>query len=145
MPYEEGQIPDRKVDATPQPEAQQPAGDADLWNQDDESYYTRSESGNSGRWRYPANFDDAAPPPGSKKTKKKDRWARTEDAYHLSEERTRRKKSKKKRRSVAEESLASFEAPEDPDGNNYRHQDAVPAAGQENMVATTDELLNHQL
>lgn len=115
-----------------------------MWSHDDESYYTRSESGNSGRWRYPANFDDAASSPGSKKSKKKDRFARTEDAYHQSEERSRRKKSKKKRRSVAEGSLNSFEAPENPNGDNYRQQDAA-AEGQEKVVATTDELLNHEI
>jgi hypothetical protein len=119
-----------------------------LWKKDDESYYSKTETGRSGRWRYPANFDDIAPSISSKKGKKKDRWARTEDAYHQSEERSKRKKSKKKRRaSIAEGSVNSgnsFEVPENPDGNNYHQEHAVPNE-QENVVTTTDDLLNHAL
>ncbi|KAF8350706.1 hypothetical protein F5887DRAFT_940536 [Amanita rubescens] len=135
--YEEGQIPDREEDTVSQRNGQQDTGNGELWKKDDESYYSKTETGRSGRWRYPANFDDTAP--------SKDRWARTEDAYHQSEERSKRKKSKKKRR--AEESVNSgnsFEVPENPDGNKYHQEHAVPDE-QENVVTTTDDLLNHAL
>jgi hypothetical protein len=59
-----------------------------------------------------------------KKKEKKDRWARTEDAYSLSEERATRKKSKKKKRS------ATAEFPEDAEGGLYRTGTAeMPANG----------------
>ncbi|KAK2466914.1 hypothetical protein APHAL10511_001172 [Amanita phalloides] len=147
MPYEEGQIPDRAHETASLPDGQD-KGNGELWNREDESYYAESTSGNSGRWRYPANFDDPGLPSVSKKGKKKDRWARTEDAYHQSEERSRRKKSKKKQRASAAQpsinSRDSVEPPEDADGGHYRtaeHADTNKHA----IPTTTNELLNHEL
>jgi hypothetical protein len=80
----------------------QPNGD--LWRPEDESYYGAEPTPSPGRWRYPANFEDVALPSASKRGKKKkkekkDRWARTEDAYSLSDEQSQRRKSKKKKKS----------------------------------------------
>ncbi|KIL69751.1 hypothetical protein M378DRAFT_156984 [Amanita muscaria Koide BX008] len=154
VPYEEGQIPDPSQVAS----QENGGGGAELWRDEDESFYAKSEeTTKSGRWHYPANFEDIEMQSSSKsskrpkKDKKKDRWARTEDAYSLSEERVRRKKSKKKHRaSVAESahpSIESTELPEDPDGGHYGKQ--AEHNGQvdkpEPIATTTDDLLNHEL
>ncbi|KAF8628462.1 hypothetical protein AX15_003974 [Amanita polypyramis BW_CC] len=151
LPYEEGQIPDRE-DVVSQRSNRQRKGDGELWREDDESYYAKSDNTTSGRWRYPANFDDAALPSPSargKKKEKKNRWARTEDAYSQSEERSRRKKSKKKRTSGTVGSLnsgESVEVPEDPDGGHYGHHAGhTTSGGQDNIAVTTDDLLNHEV
>lgn len=122
--------------------------DGELWRPDDESYYGAngdaasgtSESG--GRWHYPANFDDAVPDGGSKKKKKrpdkKDRWARTEDAYSISEEGSGKKKKKKRTKSTApdadsySQANVSTEFPEDAEGGLYggsSRRQAEPAQG----------------
>ncbi|KIJ44381.1 hypothetical protein M422DRAFT_168627, partial [Sphaerobolus stellatus SS14] len=84
---EEGQVATRSSETLSDGVGPQsrPAG---LWNSDEESYYGRDgasaneEGRSSGRWHYPANFEDADPIPltGKKKKVKKDRWARQEDA-----------------------------------------------------------------
>jgi len=108
----------------------QPNGE--LWNEHDESYYGQnnasSPSVSSGRWHYPANFDDTVAPEKKKtkkKKEKKDRWARTEDAYSVNEESSRKRK-KKKSRSVTQDddahsgrSESQSEFPEDPEGGLY--------------------------
>jgi len=90
---EEGQIADPVVTPTER-------RNDDLWSARDEApFYGQpdaassepaSVSTGSGRWHYPANFEDTEPPsPVTPKTsksrvgkkEKKDRWARTEEAY----------------------------------------------------------------
>lgn len=112
---------------------QQPNGSGEFWSRSEERYYgANAENGDagSGRWHYPANFEDAEPVNGRKKSKrsKKDRWARTEDAYSITdgEAPTRRKKSKRKSRHAAtvDDEFASRDSstngfPEDPEGGLY--------------------------
>jgi uncharacterized membrane protein YqaE (UPF0057 family) len=108
---EEGQVPD-----TPHDQNRAPG----LWRNEDEGYYgqqhnpsvgsintasNESASGRSGgRWRYPANFDDACEIEPPKKSKKKDRFARTEDA--MSESRKKKKKSSRSRRNTQEDAAS---------------------------------------
>ncbi|KAJ7774607.1 hypothetical protein DFH07DRAFT_800181 [Mycena maculata] len=121
----------------------------ELWNPEEEQYYgadNNNSSSSGGRWHYPANFDDAAAP-SSKSTKKKkkdgkkDRWARTEDAYSISEEQSQRKKSKKKKSKTSlysENSTTEF--PEAAEGGLYgERQTAEPERS-----ATTDDVFNHE-
>jgi len=138
QPYEEGQERGSSTELSSEGHSTTRPGPAngDLWREEDESYYggrngdaaSAHSGGSGGRWHYPANFEDAASAGGSKKKKKdkKDRWARTEDAYSLSEECTGRKKKKKKSKSVARDgdtysrhSQSTSEFPEDPEGGLY--------------------------
>ncbi|KAJ6630804.1 hypothetical protein B0H10DRAFT_855682 [Mycena sp. CBHHK59/15] len=153
-PYEEGQERGSSVDVSSEghaPARSQTNGE--LWRPEDEQYYNaeRAESTSSrGRWHYPANFDDAATPSKSskkgKKKEKKDRWARTEDAYSISEEQTQRKKSKKKKsKSSLYSRDSTTEFPEDAEGGLYgdgpraQADTTVPAA-----TRTTDDVFNHE-
>lgn len=114
------------------------AGDGELWSAQDEQYYSQSNGSSesrSHRWHYPANFDDATADPAlgsstpkKKKKIKKDRFARTEDAYSMTDERTPRRKKKRSHRSTAGDedtysaksgSTGQAEVPEDPEGGNY--------------------------
>ncbi|KAJ3514831.1 hypothetical protein NLJ89_g2134 [Agrocybe chaxingu] len=160
QPYEEGQEQGSSVELSvenrngkPQ---RQPNGD--LWRPEDESYYNSSErasvGSSSGRWHYPANFDDvepSAPTSRSKKKKKKDRWERTQDAYSMPPEGESRKKKKKKRKSSdAANSVASRDSgnefPEDPEGGLYSERPRSPATADEAAPKkTTDEdVFKHQ-
>ncbi|RDB21370.1 hypothetical protein Hypma_011604 [Hypsizygus marmoreus] len=162
QPYEEGQEQGSSVDLSiadgsrPQ---RQPNGD--LWRPEDESYYNaEAPSTSSGRWRYPANFDDAALPKRKKsKKEKKDRWARTEDAYSLSEEQSQRRKSKKKKKkkkdngdSIAGGSIDSrdstTEFPEAAEGGLYGDGPSQgPSQSQADSAAkgkTPDDVFSHQ-
>jgi hypothetical protein len=130
-----------------------------LWRPEDESYYgaeAESNASSSGRWHYPANFEDAAPAGGSskkvkKKKEKKDRWARTEDAYSISEEQSQRKKKKKKKKpSITDSSLHSrdstTEFPEAAEGGLYGD---IPnprgePAEEAQASGTKDDVFNHQ-
>jgi hypothetical protein len=129
-----------------------------LWSQNDEQFYGSNESGvsngragTSGRWHYPANFDDAVaesrPSKKSKKKEKKDRWARTEDAYSQPEETSRRKKSKQKKKAKSLESNDSRDSvdgfPEDPEGGVYGRQ-SDPATSKLNSQEVTD-VFSHEL
>lgn len=114
-----------------------------FWREEDESFYSNgrgngsSESG--GRWSYPANFNDVIMPDvsgGKKKKVKKDRFARTEDAYSLSEETNGKKKKKKKNRSTVGQNTSDFIDPNrsansvnDPDAFDvgYSNEAAVDA------------------
>lgn len=157
QPYEEGQEHGSSIDiataegpgARPQ---RQPNGD--LWRPEDESYYApESISSSSSRWRYPANFEDAALPSASKRGKKKkrekkDRWARTEDAYSISEENSQRRKSKKKKKgsrsSAASDSSRDSvtEFPEQAEGGLY---DEGPKESKETPErTTTEDVFEHQ-
>jgi len=159
QPYEEGQEQGSSIDissadgqgARPQ---QHPNGD--LWRPEDESYYgEETSSTSSGRWRYPANFDDAAPPSDSKRKKKKkekkDRWARTEDAYSMSEEQSKRKKSRKKkdRSSVGDVSNYSQDSapefPEAAEGGLYGGGPQKPYEAHEApTTASGEDMFKHQ-
>ncbi|KAI0636756.1 hypothetical protein C8Q77DRAFT_1049553 [Trametes polyzona] len=169
-PYEEGQEGSSSVDL---PSEEQSArgrtnGDGGLWNPREERYYGQNADSSSvltsgsGRWHYPANFEDAAPAPSRKKSskkkkEKKDRWARTEDAYSLQEGdgSTRRRKSKRKSKVAADDdtysrrSDSTTEFPEDPEGGLYG--DRRPAAATspdrepDNARTTDDVIFNHEL
>ncbi|TFK76439.1 hypothetical protein BDN72DRAFT_785339 [Pluteus cervinus] len=162
QPYEEGQAPSitsgdsaEGHHARPQ---NQTNGNGDLWRPEDESFYNpenQSATSLSTRWRYPTNFQDAEPDGGSKqgkkKDKKKDRWARTEDAYSLSEERSKRKKSKKKK---SKSSLATddgsrdstMEFPEDAEGGVYGGRGQLPESSREQRApaGAADDVFAHQ-
>ncbi|KAF8636462.1 hypothetical protein AX17_003278 [Amanita inopinata Kibby_2008] len=150
QPYEQGQAAASGASVSESSSGKQKSGD--LWREEEESYYAKSNNSGSGRWHYPANFDDAALPSSSKRGKKekkekKDRWARTEDAYTQSEEHGRRKKSKKKRKSAVPDnsrgSRESVELPEDPNGESYGARNGSASERREN-VATTDQVLSHE-
>lgn len=163
-PYEEGQdAPLVGADSADlNANKRQPNGE--LWRPEDESFYNpenQSASSLSSRWRYPTNFQDAAANPsskgGKKKKEKKDRWARTEDAYSLSEEQSKKKKSKrrKSRTSVATDDSSrnsTVEFPEDPEGGLYQSKSHAPnlatAVGSNGSAApmqtTDDDVFAHQ-
>ncbi|KAJ3936835.1 MAG: hypothetical protein NXY57DRAFT_81367 [Lentinula lateritia] len=129
-----------------------------LWGPEDERYYSANASSSSGgRWRYPANFDDAVLPSsgskrGKKKKEKKDRWARTEDAYSISEQQSRKRVKKKKSRSSvapsvisADDSTAGY--PEDPEGGLYGNTQAIeePRSTETNgQRPTNDDIFSHE-
>ncbi|KAG5221283.1 transporter [Salix suchowensis] len=164
QPLEEGEVAGSSTslpaDSQRQPGKRQANGD--LWRPEDESYYNAEQDNNStrssGRWHFPANFDDAIADEPIKKNKKKkkdkkDRWARTEDAYSLSEQTSKRKKSKKRSSAVGDGATSTYsnnstaEFPEDPEGGLYaprpdRGKDTT--SPKENGQATDDTLFTHQ-
>ncbi|KAJ7109379.1 hypothetical protein C8R44DRAFT_884425 [Mycena epipterygia] len=151
-PYEEGQDHGSSVDVSSEGHAPAPRTrtNGELWGAEDEQYYGAdgAESNSSGgRWHYPANFDDAAAPSKSSKKKKKDtkkdRWARTEDAYSISEEQTQRKKSKKKKSKTSLYSNSTTDFPEAAEGGLYGDR---PAGDTREPVqtTTTDDVFNHE-
>lgn len=164
QPYEEGQVHDPSVHGSIDEAGTRRNAAGELWSPADEHYYGRNDAASTnsgGRWHYPANFDDAIVTPseghGHKKKKgKKDRWARTEDAYSLSEETG--KKKKKKKRSVkrssdvdgdtySRRSGSTNEFPEDPEGGLYGNSSP---AGEANGSASAprqtngDDVFNHE-
>ncbi|KAG6814344.1 hypothetical protein H0H92_010929 [Tricholoma furcatifolium] len=152
--YAEGQEQASSVDLHSAEPNSQRQTNGDLWRPEDESYYnTNANTTSSGRWHYPANFEDAAlPNPKRKKEKKvkKDRWARTEDAYSVSEEQSGKKSKRKKKKdksSIAGDTLDSRESvaefPEDAEGGLYGDRSAGPAARQDPQP-TGDDVFNHQ-
>ncbi|KAF4608467.1 hypothetical protein EYR40_000812 [Pleurotus pulmonarius] len=165
QPLEEGEVAgsSTSLPADAQRQSGKKQANGDLWRPEDEAYYNAEQDNNStrssGRWHFPANFDDAIADEPIKKHKKKkkdkkDRWARTEDAYSLSEQTSKRKKSKKKRSSTVGDGAASTysnnsttEFPEDPEGGLYgpgpdRAKDTT--LPKENGQATDDTLFTHQ-
>ncbi|KAH9911066.1 uncharacterized protein B0H18DRAFT_893627 [Fomitopsis serialis] len=165
QPYEEGQEGSSSVDlASENGDARQRTnGSGEFWSRNEEQFYGASGQGDTGstRWRYPANFEDAAPVGGSKKSKrskkdKKDRWARTEDAYSINEGEApaRKKKSKRKSRRAnvdgdtvsRDSSTTSF--PEDPEGGLYgpSRSEAEPAShGSGGNRLTEEDILNQEV
>ncbi|KAI9509385.1 hypothetical protein F5148DRAFT_978424 [Russula earlei] len=157
QPLEEGQNPDisNPADSADSAAPSRPrADDGELWSAQEEQYYGDGSSNGgsnesrSNRWHYPANFDDATESPAlgsstlkKKKKVKKDRFARTEDAYSISEDTSRRRK---KKRSTAVEDNASERSgstvPEDPEGGHYgdsaRRTGAHDASGTRVVVET---------
>lgn len=141
QPYEEGQEGGSSVDISAEDASQQrgTGPNGALWKPEEEQFYGQKnrDSGSirSGRWHYPANFEDTTAEPSRKKSKKKkekkDRWARTEDAYSIGADGNdgpavkRKKSSKKKRRTQDESSTYSrksdsvSEFPEDAEGGLY--------------------------
>jgi len=136
QPYEEGQERGSSTDLSSEGQPTRRAN-GDFWRPEDESYYggrngdatSAKSEGSGGRWRYPANFEEAAIAGGGgskkKKKEKKDRWARTEDAYSISEEGTAKKK-KKRSKVIAKDgdtysrnSQSTSEFPEDAEGGLY--------------------------
>jgi len=152
-PYEEGQDHGSSVDVSSDGH-QQPVPrtrtNGELWGPEEEQYYgndaAESPSSGGGRWHYPANFEDAATPNTSskkKKKEKKDRWARTEDAYSISEEQVQRKKSKKKKsKTTSLYSDSTTEFPEAAEGGLYG--DRPSANTREPPSETTDDVFNHE-
>lgn len=155
QPVEDGQVPD----APPVPSKKSSTRNGDpLWRPEDEGYYGESSnrrnsrnasnasldssSRSTGRWHYPANFDDATeiePPRKSSKSKSKssgagkDRWARTEEARLgvPDEGSERRKRRKSTSRTYTDDSSSYREGPEDPFAGNYGNSSrpaAVPAS-----------------
>lgn len=164
--YEEGEVPGRSRESTI--DSQQNNGRPNganqdgLWREEDEQYYGQNgdarstRSGESGRWHYPANFEDTVAPiegngVGGKKKKKKekkDRWARTEDAYSLPDESSGRKKKKKKSRSTmgdADSYDRRSEGPENAEGGLYgdRYENGAVAQTSTAGGEQADEL-DHQ-
>ena len=151
--YEEGQEQGSSVDIPLEGSntraRRQPNGD--LWRPDDEQFYNpdKSSPSSSGRWHYPANFDDAEPVDtgkrGKKKKEKKDRWERTQDAYSQTSEGSPGKKKKKKKRKVSEAASSVAveddvnEFPEDAEGGLYSERPQVP-----DKQATEEQIFNHQ-
>ncbi|TBU65600.1 hypothetical protein BD310DRAFT_864437 [Dichomitus squalens] len=163
QPYAEGEVGGSSIDLSEEnnaPRARGPNGE--FWDPNEERYYGQNGDAastatqGSGRWRYPANFDDAVPPTkkAAKKGKKdkKDRWARTEDAYAAQEEGSGRRKKSKKRRSPAadaetysQRSESTTEFPEDPEGGLYGDR-RPPAEERDGLRRTTsEEIFNHEL
>jgi len=158
--YEEGQEHSSSIDLSSEGvngrPRRQPNGD--LWRPEDEHYYNpdkASAPSSSGRWHYPANFEDVEPinsgkKSSKKKKEKKDRWERTQDAYSISSEGDGQKKRKKKKRksSDAGGSIGTQESndfPEDPEGGLY----AAPAPdgpedGPRQDKTTDEEVFNHE-
>ncbi|KAJ7449813.1 hypothetical protein FB451DRAFT_1286634 [Mycena latifolia] len=125
----------------------------ELWGPEDEQYYNADaaqSSSSGGRWHYPANFDDAAAPSKSSKKKKKDntkkdRWARTEDAYSISEEQSQRKKSKKKKsKSSLYSGDSTTEFPEAAEGGLYGDHTSSADPRAPARTTTTDDVFNHE-
>ncbi|GLB34952.1 putative proteolipid membrane potential modulator [Lyophyllum shimeji] len=152
QPYAEGQEHASSVDLPSTESRPQRQPNGDLWRPEEEAYYNNdSNSGSSGRWHYPANFEDAAVPKRKKEKRvKKDRWARTEDAYSMSEEqgakkRSKRKKKKDSRPSNVDDSVHSRDSttdfPEDPEGGLYAESPARTNAPQ---GKTGDDIFDHQ-
>ena len=143
-------------------------GAVELWKSEDEIYYNQRDSAQpeSGeRWKYPANFDDteltAIPRKSKKKKDKKDRWARTQEAYILSEEQSNKKRKSSKRKksknslqdSFVSRNSSTAELPEDAEGGLYGNSSRVPdddglsppnGTNKKQSTATSDDIFDHQ-
>ncbi|KAH9951905.1 hypothetical protein B0H21DRAFT_714798 [Amylocystis lapponica] len=162
--YEDGQEGGSSIDLSAEGNeaGQRQNGNGAYWNPNEERYYgqnsdsasVRTGGSASGRWRYPANFEDAVgeKKKSRKKKDKKDRWARTEDAYSLGEEgagSTKRRKSKKKHRSTVGDSdtysrgsSSTTEFPEDAEGGLYGERPRVPET---NGHTTVDDIFSQEV
>ncbi|PSR94104.1 hypothetical protein PHLCEN_2v4532 [Hermanssonia centrifuga] len=162
QPYEEGQDASSSVDVSVENEE---ARRGELWNPNEEQYYGQNgdrssasirTNGSGGRWRYPANFEDAVAEPSRKKSskkkkEKKDRWARTEDAYSIGESgSTSRRKKSKKRKSTADPSTYSHQSdsttdfPEDAEGGLYGDTRPAPEPAAVNGRGDADQIFTHE-
>ena len=164
QPLEEGQEGGSSIDLSEENADARQQRNGEYWNPNEERFYGQSDRSSAtigssgGRWRYPANFDDAVIEPTRKKTKKKskdkkDRWARTEDAYSVTDAdtSTRRKKSKKRRTNVdsdtySRQSDSTTEFPEDAGGGLYGPSRRAGAAGEGAANGNdVDDIFNHEL
>ncbi|KAG8969481.1 hypothetical protein FRC03_002757 [Tulasnella sp. 419] len=180
--FEDGQIPDRNQDATTATTNQPKNNDA-LWSTQDEGYYgqrknassgdvgsvnTATSESHSGRWHYPANFEQVEPPSpltptssrhrfGKKSKSKKDRWARTEDAHNMPAESSGKKKKKRSKRktvdgsetwdrrsSRSDDTHSIPEEPEDAVGGLYGERRRATIPNPDNRKREEDDALNHQ-
>lgn len=137
----------------------------EYWTPGDEHFYGESNksspsvrSDGSGRWHYPANFDDTVEEPSRKKSSrrkkdKKDRWARTEDAYSMTDAPTMsRKKKSKKRHGTMEADRASHQSdstggndfPEDAEGGLYGETRHVPEQEEEIRRNNESNIFTHE-
>lgn len=165
-PVEDGQVPD--TPRVPPKKSSTSNGAEPLWRPEDEGYYGESSnrrnsrnasnasldsgSRSTGRWRYPANFDDATeiePPRKSKSKSKpssagKDRWARSEEARLAvaDDGSTRKKRRKSTSRTYTDESSSYREGPEDPFAGNYGGSSGTAAAPPASREGIDD--LNHE-
>jgi len=168
QPYEEGQEHRSSTDLSSEAHDQRPQANGELWRPEDESYYgerrgdaasARSEGSSGGRWHYPANFEDTVPTSGGgskkKKKEKKDRWARTEDAYSITEESSTKKKKKKRSKSAGRDvdtysrhDQSTSEFPEDAEGGLYgddsRGRQAEAQANDQTATQDGDEIFRHE-
>ena len=151
--YEEGQEHGSSVDISIEngnaKGRSQPNGE--LWHDEDEQFYNphKPSAPSSGRWHYPANFDDVEPIEtgrrGKKKKEKKDRWERTQDAYSMTSEGDLGKKKKRRKRKTSEAASSVTaqdevnEFPEDAEGGFYRERSQVRDEQQ-----TEEQVFNHQ-
>ncbi|KAI0093523.1 hypothetical protein BDY19DRAFT_882084 [Irpex rosettiformis] len=163
QPLEDGQEGGSSIDLSNENEGsrQRNGNGESYWNPAEEHYYNPDQSSTNGsvtsggRWRYPANFDDTVADPTRKKNKKKkekkDRWARTEDAYSITENPTPKKKKSKKKRSAtngidadtySRRSGSTNEFPEDPEGGLYGTPRQTQP--QENGHTDDDDIFTHQ-
>lgn len=129
----------------------------DLWRPEEERYYNAEQkpaaTTSSGRWRYPANFEDVEPIESPKRIKKKkdkkDRWERTNDAYSLADETGSKKKRKKKRKNtetasnITNDSAETF--PEDADGGLYGEHKPSPSTSVQKKTTTDEVIFEHEL
>jgi len=158
QPLEEGQEPASSIDLSVM-ENERSQQNGDLWRPEDEQYYNAEQKpagASSGRWRYPANFEDVEPiePPKriKKKKEKRDRWERTNDAYSMADENSAKKKKKRKGKNAETASTVTNDSgeafPEDPDGGLYGERqkpgDSTSTPVQKNKTA--DEVIfDHEL
>lgn len=162
-PVEDGQVPDAASLNSSADSTAPPRRDGELWGAQDEQYYGQSNGGSSSegrsrRWHYPANFEDAdaipASTPKKKKKIKKDRFARTEDAYSITDDTTPRKKKKRSKRTTVRDddthstrssSTGHPEFPEDPEGGLYGDTPKYVGAQGDGSAQANDETdLNQQ-
>ncbi|CCM04579.1 uncharacterized protein FIBRA_06760 [Fibroporia radiculosa] len=164
QPYEEGQEGGASsVDLASQDGDARPGahrnGSGELWSHNEERFYGANGDSASGesstRWRYPANFEDAAPVEASRKSKrgkkdKKDRWARTEDAYSITDANgsAKRRKSKKQSRTASanddaySRTSSMTEFPEDAEGGLYGTREPAPAR---DTSLNEDDIFNQEV
>jgi len=156
QPLEEGQEgPASSIDLSIV-ENERSRTNGDLWRPEDERYYNpeqKTVTASSGRWHYPANFEDVEPiePPKriKKKKEKKDRWERTNDAYSMADGNEAKKKKKKKRKNSETASIVTNDSgevfPEDPDGGLYDDQKLNPSSSAQKNKTTDEVLFDHEL
>jgi hypothetical protein len=162
QPVEDGQVADAASLNSSTDLTAQPRRDGELWNAEEEQYYGQSNGSTSerrsNRWHYPANFDDAETTPAlgsstpkKKKKIKKDRFARTEDAYSITDETTPRRKKKRSKRAKTRDddthsarsgSTGQPEFPEDPEGGLYGDNPKPGGAAQSNGSAQANDETN---
>jgi hypothetical protein len=128
----------------------------ELWRQEDEQFYKSEQTAagtSSGRWRYPANFEDVEPIESPKRIKKKkekkDRWERTSDAYSMADENAAKKKKKKKGKNAETASTVTNDSgeafPEDADGGLYGERQPSESTSVQRKKTTNEVIFDHEL